>query len=61
MLHQYDPSHELKPYRIKRDNSDLKAVLDTINATQDPFSISEGDHNEEDIFCLSTGKTSTGS
>ena len=60
--HQYDPSHEVKPYRIKSDNSDLKAILDTTDATQDPFSIfsiSESDHNEENLFCLSTGKACT--
>ena len=59
MPYQYDPSHEIKPYRIKRDNSDRKAVRDTIDVTQDPFSVSEGDHNEEDSFFLSTGKACT--
>ena len=51
MSHQYDPSHELQPYKIKRDNSGLKAILDTTDASQDPFSKSEGDHNEENLFC----------
>ena len=44
---------ELKPYRIKKDNEDMKKLLDTISNHMNPFQI----ELDEDLYCLSSGKS----
>ena len=45
-------TQELKPYRIKRDNSDLEKLIKSLEDTMNPFS----DISEDRLYCLSTGK-----
>ena len=47
-----DVVKELKPYRIQKDNNDMKTLIEGIMSTMNPFSI-EDDNN---LYCLSTGQ-----
>jgi len=52
--HGEETSQELKPYRIKRDNDDLQAVVKGIDNTVDLF---QG--NLPHIYCFSTGRAAS--
>ena len=47
-----DVVKELKPYRIQKDNNDMKTLIEGIMSTMNPFSI-EDDNN---LYYLSTGQ-----
>ena len=49
---QEDVSKDLKPYRIQKDNDDLKKIQECIKSRMDPFDI-EPDTN---LYCLTSGK-----
>ena len=46
-----ETSHKLKPYRIVRDNSDLRNIIKAIEDTLNPFQ----DNLLDKLFCLTTG------
>ena len=50
-----DISQELKPYRIKRDNSDLEKLILYLEDTMNPFQV----NLEDKLYCLSTGRSAS--
>ncbi len=47
-----DVSQSLKPYRVKKDNDDLRKLTDKIENTMNPF---EQEH-DDNLYCITTGK-----
>ncbi len=50
-----DITQELKPYRIKRDNSDLEKLMKCLEDTMNPFQ----DNLQDKLYCLSTGRAAS--
>ncbi|RUM44803.1 MAG: hypothetical protein DSY80_04015 [Desulfocapsa sp.] len=46
-----DVSKSLRPYRIKKDNTDLNKIIETIHTTMNPFA----QEIDDNLYCLTTG------